>query len=358
MLTSTGQELKWYALAPLLATLATFLLIDLGAHDRVRWAAYVLSLLLLVETHYFCIWIVPAHALFAWWCRPELRRRFAVAYGAWMQPATPKPIAASHLYTRLAMIGGEPSPVRARYRIPVAGGVLWLLWRGWFAADPRRRDFVRAGAGTFAVALVAQTVYALHLGQTVPMTATSIAPWCPLVMIATMLGALELKSARWRTAAALSAPQDVPSAIVFRSDRDAKMVNVFYDGPALQMIWTGDGARDVPRRGGPARRRFSGRLRAGAAAPAVEPPGAAPVAGSHPNRRPPPAERVAHPRQRRLRVDRALAALAVEQERFVAELVQVRQQVAGGVPAGAEVLVGQLDEQQGGEPPQGLVASL
>jgi hypothetical protein len=46
--------------------------------------------------------------------------------------------------------------------------------------------------------------------------------------------------------AALSAPQDVPSAIVFRSDRDAKMVNVFYEGPALQMIWPGDGERDVP----------------------------------------------------------------------------------------------------------------
>jgi hypothetical protein len=179
------------------------------------------------------------------------------------------------------MIGAEPSPVRARYLIPLAGGALWLLWRGWFAADPRRRDFVRAAAGTFAVALVAQTVYALHLGQTIPMTATYFAPWCPLVMVAAMLGALELKSARWRTAAAgvlvggaalnvafldpprrvleadslsnyrdvaaaLSAPQDVPSAIVFRSDRDAKMVNVFYDGPALQMIWAGDGGRDVP----------------------------------------------------------------------------------------------------------------
>jgi hypothetical protein len=316
MLTTTGQELKWYALAPLLATLATFLLIDLGPGGPGRWAGYVACLLLLVETHYFCVWILPAHALFVWWRRPSLRRHFATAYAVvlllyapwllwglpqqqmylrhqfdvvfptwayntWLQPATPKPIIASHLYTLLAMIGGEPSPARARYLIPVAAGAVWLLWRGWFAADPRRRDLVRVSVATFAVAVVAQTAYALRLGQTIPLTATYFAPWCPLVMIAVMLGALELKNPRWRIAAAsvlvggaalnvalldpprrvlegnslsnyrevvaaLSAPQDVPSAIVFRSDRDAKMVNVFYDGPALQMIWPGDGGRDVP----------------------------------------------------------------------------------------------------------------
>src|SRR5882762_4785581 len=58
MLTTTGQELKWYALAPLLATLATFLLIGLGPGGRGRWAGYVACLLLLVETHYFCVWIL------------------------------------------------------------------------------------------------------------------------------------------------------------------------------------------------------------------------------------------------------------------------------------------------------------
>ena len=315
MMTDTGQELKWYAAAPLLATLATFLLIDLGPGDRGRWAAYGLCLLLLVETHYFCVWILPAHALFVWWRRPALRLPFAIVYAvvlllygpwliwalpqqqgythhqfdvvfptwpynAWLQPATPKPIVASYLYTMLAMIGAQPSPLRGRYLVPVAVGAVWLLWRGAIAADPRRRDFVRVATGTLALALVAHTAYALKLGQTIPLTATYFVPWCPLMMIAVMLGAIELRGAPARAiagvlvgvaalnvallgpprrvlegdslsnyrdvAAALSAPQDVPSAIVFRSDRDAKMVNVFYDGPALQMIWAGQGPRDVP----------------------------------------------------------------------------------------------------------------
>ncbi len=316
MLTTTGQELKWYAAAPLLATLATYLLIRLDARSRGGWVGYVVCLLLLVETHYFCIWILPAHALFAWWRRPALRRQFAIAhamtlllyapwllwalpqqqtsvhyqfdvlfrswpYNTWLQPATSKPIAASWLYTLLAMIGAEPSPVHARYLVPVACGALWLLGRGGRAADPGRRDFVVASVLTFGVALVAQTAYSLKLGQTIPLTATYFAPWCAMIMISVMLGALELKSVRARVAvavalvagaalnvaflgpprrvieadslsnyrqvaAALSAPRDVPSAIVFRSDRDAKMVNVFYDGPALQMIWAGDGERDVP----------------------------------------------------------------------------------------------------------------
>lgn len=316
MLTTTGQELKWYAASPLLATLATYLLIRLGPGSRGGWVAYVVCLLLLLETHYFCVWIVPAHAVFAWWRRPALRGRFALAlaltvllytpwlvwalpqqqmyvnhqfqvvfptwpYNSWLQPTSAKSIAASWLYTLLSMIGAEPSPVRARYLVPVAVGAVWLLGRGWLAADPRRRDFVIASVLTFGLAVVAQTAYALKLGQIIPLTATYFAPWCPLVMVAVMLGALELKAAAARAAvagtlvavaalnvalldpprraleadalsnyrevaAALSAPRDVPTAIVFRSDRDAKMVNVFYDGPALQMIWAGEGPRDVP----------------------------------------------------------------------------------------------------------------
>jgi hypothetical protein len=316
MLTTTGQELKWYAAAPLLATLATGLLIHLDGRSRGGWAAYVVCLLLLLETHYFCIWILPAHALFAWWRRPALRGRFAAAfavtlllyspwllwalpkqllfvhhqfgdvfqtwpYNAWLQPAAPTPIAASWLYTLLAMIGAEPSPIRARYFVPLAVGAVWLLWRGGRAADPRRRDFVFASVLTFALAVAAQTAYSLKLGQTIPLTATYFAPWCPMIMIAVMLGALDLGNVRARAvvagalvavaalnvaflgpprraieadslsnyrdvAALLSAPRDVPSAIVFRSDRDAKMVNVFYQGPALQMIWPADAKREVP----------------------------------------------------------------------------------------------------------------
>src|SRR5262249_21253490 len=110
--------------------------------------------------------------------------------------------------------------------------------------------------------------------------AASYAPGCPLVMIAVMLGAPGVSASRLRAALAaaligvsvlnvawLGPPRralepgslsdyrevaralseaDRTSAIVFRSDRDAKMVNVFYDGPATQVIWAADGEPVVP----------------------------------------------------------------------------------------------------------------
>src|SRR5262249_14754872 len=138
-----------------------------------------------------------------------------------------------------------------------------------------------ASVATLGLAIAGQTLYALRLGQTIPLTATYYASWCPLVMIAVMLGALEVSDSRLRAALAaaligvsvlnvawlrpprgalepgslsdyrevaraLAAEDDPASAIVFRSDRDAKMVNVFYDGPATQVIWAADDEPVVP----------------------------------------------------------------------------------------------------------------
>src|SRR5262245_38441651 len=82
LLASTGQELKWYAVAPLAATVATLLLLEASPRRAAFWAGYVLAVVLLVHLHYFGAWIVPAHVLFVWRCRRTLWRPFALALAA------------------------------------------------------------------------------------------------------------------------------------------------------------------------------------------------------------------------------------------------------------------------------------
>ena len=316
MLTATGQELKWYAVAPLLAMLATVMLLQLERGRALRWSLYALTVFLLLNLHYFCLWLLPAHALFVWRFRPELRRPFAVAlaaivlalapwaawglprqlpylrwhfetflaslpYNSWYQPSTPRSLAGSWLYTFLAAIGWQPSPLRARYLLPVAGLAGWLLFRAARSADRVRREMALVSLATFGIALVGLTLYSMRLGQTTPLTSTYFTPWCPLLMVSLMIGVFEMERAgtRWSLAVlfvggaavnlvflgpprrtldpdplshyvplarALSEPSLASSAIVFRYDRDAKMVNTFYEGPARQMIFAPGAARDVP----------------------------------------------------------------------------------------------------------------
>src|SRR6185503_3417610 len=134
---------------------------------------------------------------------------------------------------------------------------------------------------TFGIALFGLTLYSMRLGQTTPLTSTYFTPWCPLLMVSLMIGVFEMERAgtRWSLAVlfvggaavnlvflgpprrtldpdplshyvplarALSEPSLASSAIVFRYDRDAKMVNTFYEGPARQMIFAPGAARDVP----------------------------------------------------------------------------------------------------------------
>jgi hypothetical protein len=138
MLTSTGQELKWYALAPLLATAATLLLLDLGAEDRRRWALYALCLVPSRRPRHFQRSDPPIAR--SRWRRPPARllpprggpglphgwygpgsnarvlafRRSCRLIQLGYQPTTVTTVAASWLYTPLVMIGRCPfaSPFR------------------------------------------------------------------------------------------------------------------------------------------------------------------------------------------------------------------------------------------------------
>jgi hypothetical protein len=120
------------------------------------------------------------------------------------------------------------------------------------------------------MALVAQTLIAARLGHITPLTAAYVIPWIPLVMVTLIVGASRL--ARMPTRCAVSAfflvaaiantwahhdPQLVlaerslnnyrsvatllaslpehEAAVVYRSDEDAKLMNLFYSGNLLQM---------------------------------------------------------------------------------------------------------------------------
>jgi hypothetical protein len=139
------------------------------------------------------------------------------------------------------------------------------------APDRRHREAATVALGVFGLALLAQTIYAGRLGHVTPLTAEYFVPWIPLVMMTVVLGASRLRKPfakaavvgmllvgaigntltnhdpqvlfaahslnNYRLVAGFlaSLPQG-DTAVVYRSDRDAKVVNLFYTGNLLQMI--------------------------------------------------------------------------------------------------------------------------
>lgn len=230
LLTHLGQQIKWSAIAPPLALISAHLLLRL---DRTAtWqqrAGYIVSLGLLLHVHYFCVWVIPGHALFVLsQRREEWRQRLAdltvgfltvvpwyvwalprqLAFvekhfhevarrqiDSWNAPVDAWSAAAAWGYDLASGLGFLPSPLRARYLLPFVVVCLAMVLLALISDRPRRRDVAGLALSCFAVALVAQTLYALKEGNVVPLQPTYLSPWVPLVLIAAMLGADEVRRA-------------------------------------------------------------------------------------------------------------------------------------------------------------------
>ncbi len=308
LLTVTGQLIKWNAAASLLATASTILLLLLSKQPSpLRWIAYTLSMVLLVHTHYFCIWLVPVHAVWVWFQDRDSFRAFSISaavggllaspwflwglpsqrdyvnwffnswlasqhYNSWYQPFSIETVMKWYAYVALAAGGLQPSPVRVRYLLPVIGVLVWCIWKALASSQQKVRSLALIGVGAFGAALFGQTVYSWRLGHVTPLTASYFTPWFPLIMVVIALGAFEIRARAIRvmilgllvTGTAFNGflesrpPQFLPNesslshyrkvarvlesfsagdvAIVHRSDRHAKLVNLFYRGRALQLV--------------------------------------------------------------------------------------------------------------------------
>lgn len=313
LLATTAQQAKWYTLATLGATgagLALVLAIRGSARRRTQWwALYGTCVLLLLHSHYFGAWIVPAHGIFILlWHRTQLKpfvtvmtivgalclpwyalgypqqRSYLQWYFAeflgkrapdtWYQPFRLESVAGSFSYLALSLLGLQPSPVRSRYLLPalaVAGAALAF---GLRRRQGAAQDLARIGALCPAVAWIAQAAWSARMGHVTPLTAQYFVHWSPLLLATLASGLLLMPRGRvlvglllaasafhaWRQSppadadslsgydelsAALRSRAGPDTAIGYRSQLDAKMVNVAHRGAGLQVI-LGAGVPELP----------------------------------------------------------------------------------------------------------------
>lgn len=235
-LMEASQLIKWTALVPVLATAATALLLSLRQEQTTRrWAAYALTMLLLIHTHYFFVWIVPAHLAFAWWApkpfwqafRPRLAAIVAlsVPWYLWALPSqqqwmeayyrthiptwsfssyyrllTFKTLMAQYAYTLAAAGGFQPSPLRTRLLIPLLPLVpLGVFWAARSAnASVRRWTFL--AIAPYVLGLLGQTAYAWRYGNTIRLSSIYLIAWSPAVLVTLVLGIFELRRVAVRNA--------------------------------------------------------------------------------------------------------------------------------------------------------------
>ena len=236
LLTVTSQQLKWFAIAPILATAAAVLLLRATSENsRSAWLGYVVAITLLFHTHYFGLWAALGGALFVFFFAPHVRSMLlraggAIAlicapwyvyafprqaefqrwyaenlvarpYDAWFQPLNAFTALGAHAYSFLAAVGLQPSAIRVRYMLPMGLLALACAYKCVTASDDRIRRVGLLAAITLGAALAAQTAYALRVGNTIPLSANYVAPWAPLFMLTVILGAQEWSRPAMRHAA-------------------------------------------------------------------------------------------------------------------------------------------------------------
>ena len=236
----TAQQMKWYAPAVTLATLAGILAhrISVAEHPSRRlWAGYAATLVLLMHVHYFCSWIVVGHAwVFMSVARDKLGRLAVVAAGIaicclpwyalglpgqieftrvdwdslaavdratrpegfaiWAAPLTGASGPAALAYSAGAILGFMPSFWRSREVLPFIFIACLLIARALASREVAVRRFALLACCPPAVAMFGQTLYAFALGHVVPLTAFYFVPWMPLVMTTVILGARDLRAGR------------------------------------------------------------------------------------------------------------------------------------------------------------------
>jgi hypothetical protein len=179
-------------------------------------------------------------------------------------------------YDALVGLGLLPLPIRARFLAPLlalAGFLLLLALRS--PAQAGRRRLACLAICSFLTAVAGQTAYAVRVGNVVPLQPLYLSPWFPLLMVAVISGATEFRTRSLRVlfagvlvGASLSAllltplaevlvEADTPrrysdvcqeilaavdssTGVVFRSEMEAKLVNITCPITSLQAIgWRG-----------------------------------------------------------------------------------------------------------------------
>jgi hypothetical protein len=238
-LTTSAQQVKWYASAMFLATVAGVLLhrISFDERDpRCLWLGYAASLALLAHVHYFGGWILPGHGLVIMttmrrrrlWQMAALATFVAVCclpwyafgaasqahfardyfaqlqaasgaftpdgFAAWTAPLNGRTWLAATAYAAATCLGCMPSLWRTRDVLPIVLLGALFVGRALTSRNPAVRRFAMIACGPLVFAVVGQTLMAWRLGHVVPLTAQYLVLWIPLVMVTVVLGARELYS--------------------------------------------------------------------------------------------------------------------------------------------------------------------
>lgn len=309
-LTHASQQIKWIAVAPVLSTTAACLLLRLKA--RPRWwvrIAYILCIATLLHVHYFCVWVLAGHLLYvALAARDRLRSQivdfaasvslampwyatalptqlryvgahFAAvadrAVDAWNAPFGLQVMLRALGYDLLVGVGLLPLPLRGRFLAPLLLLALLLVLGALRSPVTERRRLAWLGVCCLVTGAGGQVVYAARVGNVVPLQALYLCAWYPLLMVAVVVGAAEVRRSSLRVLAVaalvggslstlmLSPIADViqeshaPSSysalcreilavagtgtgVVFREDMEAKLVNLSCPIAAEQAIgWRG-----------------------------------------------------------------------------------------------------------------------
>lgn len=235
-LTLTNQLVKWVAPSPLLATLASWLLVQ-GFRGRGVWTwhSYALTVALLLQTHYFNVWILAGHfavtvvaerrslknwllsssvavaSMIPWlwfalatqlsYLRDFFTQLGAQSYTPYSQPISIERWLRSSGYVLEVSLGFFPGDAlgRGAWMAPfLLLGALGLA-RAW--RNERTRMFTSAAACTWLAGWAGQTLYAVHQGNTVTLSWGYMAPWIPGLTLSMFLGLLSIHRRALRYAA-------------------------------------------------------------------------------------------------------------------------------------------------------------
>jgi len=244
-------------------------LLVLGWRRRVL-QPFVLSMIIvtILALPWF-LWAFPRQqALVDWFNTMVLP---TMVHNAWTQPLTVGSAAVAYGYATLALVGLQPSLVASRYGLPLLAGAAWLLFAAARSKDRRERELVALALLGVGVSVIGHTAMAVRLHNVIPLKAEYFVTWVPLVLAALVVGVRQLRSPALRAGAlgvllgvgavntlSFEKPIDQLSenslshyravtgwlerfperetALVYRRDRDAKMMNLFYRGDMLQVI--------------------------------------------------------------------------------------------------------------------------
>ena len=229
LLTHSSQQIKWISIAPMISLFAASLVLHSSSESgkRVR-PAYILAITLLLHVHYFCLWVIPGHLLYAlvfdrqqlisrikelsialaaatpWYvcALPTqldfVRRHFdnvaQLEVTAWNIPMSLVAALRRLGYDFATAAGVLPLPLKGRYLVPILLIIVWCLAKAVTSPMQGRRKLSFLAVACAGSAAAAQTLYALKEGNVVPLQPIYLSPWFPLLMIAILAGAAEIGS--------------------------------------------------------------------------------------------------------------------------------------------------------------------